>query len=168
MCSASIFTHFRETFFIKWSWNQGSLCSLGLVHSVHKLPVISSFPFLFLGTRCVCFAAQSWPTLCHQSGTHQAPLSLEFSKQEYCNGLPFPTHRRSSWSRDWTPVSHISYNGRQILDYWHHLGSPMRNCIWPQKEEERLGTICLKGKALRTGERHTLCLSYNTKCTDKL
>ena len=23
--------------------------------------------------------------------THQAPLSMEFSKQEYWNGLPFPT-----------------------------------------------------------------------------
>ena len=24
-------------------------------------------------------------------GTHQAPLSMEFSRQEYWNGLPFPT-----------------------------------------------------------------------------
>ena len=23
--------------------------------------------------------------------THQAPLSMEFSRQEYCNGLPFPS-----------------------------------------------------------------------------
>ena len=24
---------------------------------------------------------------------HQAPLSMEFSRQEYCSGLPFPTPR---------------------------------------------------------------------------
>ena len=30
--------------------------------------------------------AQSCPT-----AAHQATLSMEFSRQEYCNGLPFPT-----------------------------------------------------------------------------
>ena len=36
--------------------------------------------------------AQLYPTLCHpQTIDHQAPLSIEFSRQEYRNGLPFPT-----------------------------------------------------------------------------
>ena len=34
---------------------------------------------------------QSCPTLCDPMDlAHQAPLSMEFSRQEYCNGLPFP------------------------------------------------------------------------------
>ena len=36
-------------------------------------------------------AAQLYPTLCDLMGyvAHQAPLSLEFSRQEYWSGLPF-------------------------------------------------------------------------------
>ena len=31
-------------------------------------------------------------TLCNPMDcSHQAPLSMEFSKQEYCSGLPFPS-----------------------------------------------------------------------------
>ena len=47
---------------------------------------------------CVCGAAaaakshQSCPTLCDPiDGTQQAPPSLGFSRQEYWNGLPFPS-----------------------------------------------------------------------------
>ena len=39
---------------------------------------------------------------------HQAPLSMESSKQEYWNGLPFPSPGESSWPRDRTQVSHIA------------------------------------------------------------
>ena len=37
--------------------------------------------------------AQSCPTLCHpmDSSLYQAPLSMGFSRQEYCSGLPFPS-----------------------------------------------------------------------------
>ena len=38
---------------------------------------------------------------------HQAPLSMEFSRQEYWSGLPFPSSRGSSQPRDWTRVSCI-------------------------------------------------------------
>ena len=40
--------------------------------------------------------------------TCQAPLSKEFSRQEYWTGLSFPSLEESSWSRDWTRVSHIA------------------------------------------------------------
>ena len=33
---------------------------------------------------CVQLLATPWPV------ARQAPLSMEFSKQNYCNGLPFP------------------------------------------------------------------------------
>ena len=35
---------------------------------------------------------------------HQAPLSMEFSRQEYWSGLPFPPLKGSSWPRDGTQV----------------------------------------------------------------
>ena len=43
---------------------------------------------------CMCMHAHalSWPTLgLMDYRACQAPLSMEFSRQEYCNGLPFPT-----------------------------------------------------------------------------
>ena len=42
---------------------------------------------------CVCvLVAQSWPALCDPMDCSlQAPLSMEFSRQEYWSGLPFPS-----------------------------------------------------------------------------
>ena len=43
------------------------------------------------GKACCCLVAQSCPTLCDPvTVTHQAPLSMGFSKQEYWSGLLFP------------------------------------------------------------------------------
>ena len=40
---------------------------------------------------CVCVPAQSYPTLCKPVAVaHKAPLFMEFSRQEYWSGLPFP------------------------------------------------------------------------------
>ena len=39
---------------------------------------------------CV-LVAQSCPTLCNATDSHQAPLSMEFFRQEYWSGLPFPS-----------------------------------------------------------------------------
>ena len=44
---------------------------------------------------CCCFVFQSCPTLCNPHGLyvgHQAPLSVEFSRQGYGSGLPFPNN----------------------------------------------------------------------------
>ena len=39
---------------------------------------------------------QLCPTLCDPiDGSHQAPLSLGFSRQEHWSGLPFPSHRQN-------------------------------------------------------------------------
>ena len=39
-----------------------------------------------------CMCAQLCPTLCEQwTVAHQAPLSMEFPRQEYWSGLPFPS-----------------------------------------------------------------------------
>ena len=45
-------------------------------------------------------------TLWDPMDPHQAPLSMEFSRQEYWSGLPFS--RESSWPRDRTQVSCIA------------------------------------------------------------
>ena len=53
---------------------------------------------------------------------HQAPYPLEFSRQEYWSGWPFPSPVESSWSRDQTlGMSQF----RQVLDCLRHQGSPL-------------------------------------------
>ena len=46
-------------------------------------------------THKVCMHAQSlsrvWLFVTTWTGAHQAPLSMEFSRQEYWSGLPLPT-----------------------------------------------------------------------------
>jgi len=61
---------------------------------------------------CVQLLATSW------TETHQAPLSVGFSRQEYWSGLPFPSPGDSSQPKDWTPIPCISCIGKQILYHW--------------------------------------------------
>ena len=43
---------------------------------------------------CVCSVTKLYSILCNPMPvTHKAPLSMEFSRQEYWSGLPFPTPR---------------------------------------------------------------------------
>ena len=58
---------------------------------------------------CVWLFATSWTV------AHQAPLSMEFFRQEYWSGLPFPSSGESSWPRDRTWVSYVC---RLILYHW--------------------------------------------------
>ena len=57
------------------------------------------------------------------SAAHQAPLSMEFSRQEYWSGWPFPppgifpTQRLNTWQADSLPLSH-----------W---GKPVNQCYLP-------------------------------------
>ena len=48
----------------------------------------------------------------------QAPLSMEFSRQEILEWLAISSSRGSSQPRDWTCVSWSSCIGRQILYHW--------------------------------------------------
>ena len=48
----------------------------------------------------------------------QAPLSTEFSRQEYWRGLPLSFSRGSSRPRDQTCISRVPCTGRQILYHW--------------------------------------------------
>ena len=49
---------------------------------------------------------------------------MEFPRQEYWSGLPFPSPRESSPPRDWTPGFCISCSGRGILLPLSSQGSP--------------------------------------------
>ena len=63
---------------------------------------------------CVWLPATLWNVAC------QAPLSMDFPKQEYwiLEWFAISFSRGSSWPRDATGVSCISYVGRQILYCW--------------------------------------------------
>ena len=52
----------------------------------------------------------------------QTPQSLGFSRQEYWNGLPFPSSGGLPDS-ELEPVSHVSCIGKQMLYHWCHLGT---------------------------------------------
>ena len=55
--------------------------------------------YCLLGYAMLCYAKslQSCPTLCDPiDGSHQAPLSLRFSRQEHWSGLPFPSPMHES------------------------------------------------------------------------
>ena len=73
---------------------------------------------------CVCvLVTQLCPTLCDSMDyiARQAPLSMEFSRQEYWSGLPFPSPGDLPKQR-WNPgLLHC----RQILYRLSHQGSPM-------------------------------------------
>ena len=59
---------------------------------------------------CVCVCAQLCPTLCDprgQTATHQPPLSMGFSRQEYWSGCIYSS-RGSSRPRDWICISCVS------------------------------------------------------------
>ena len=68
--------------------------------------------------------AQLCPTVCDPMDvTLQAPLSMEFSRQEYWSGLPFPPPGDvpNPGIKHWSPVS-PTVAGRSFTLY--HLGSP--------------------------------------------
>ena len=75
---------------------------------------------------CVCVRAQSCLTLCDPwTITCQAPLSVEFSRQEYWSELPFPPpgDLPDPGIEPASPV--VSCIGRQVLYLLSHRGSPM-------------------------------------------
>ena len=64
---------------------------------------------------CVSVVGRVWLFATPWIVNHQAPLSMEFSKQEYWNRLPFPYSKVSCQPRDWICISSTSCIDRQIL-----------------------------------------------------
>ena len=79
------------------------------------------------GQSGMCSVAQSWLFVTPCLVAHQASLSMDFSKQEYWSGLPFPSSRWSARPRDQTHVSSVSCNGGWILyrcTIWEAAATP--------------------------------------------
>ena len=77
------------------------MCMLGLSHlCVIKIIAWTSEPVMSL--------SRLWHFAIPWTVAYWAPPSMEFSRQEYWSGLPFPFSRGSSQLRDWTQVSCIA------------------------------------------------------------
>ena len=107
------------------------------IHNTLYFSVFFVFIFYILSVCMqVCSVTQSGLALWTPwTVARQAPLSLEFPRQEYWSGLPFPT-RGSSWPRDGSCIACVSCIGRWILYHLGHLGSPFGSlyvaifCTW--------------------------------------
>ena len=77
---------------------------------------------------CCCKSLQSCLTLCDPiDGSHQAPPSLGFSRQEHWSGLPFPSpmHESEKWKWSRSVVSDSSWpHGLQPTRLLHPWDSP--------------------------------------------
>ena len=78
---------------------------------VHKYYLDMVTPTYYIATEALlCYAKslQSCPTLCDPiDGSHQAPPSLGFSRQEHWSGLPLPSpmHESEKWKRNRSVLS---------------------------------------------------------------
>ena len=89
------------------SLTQGS--SPGILHCRQILYHLSHYML-------ACMLSGVWLFVTPWTVAHQASLSVEFSRQEYWSGLPFPP----PWDLpdSGTEWIHVSCNGRQILFYF--------------------------------------------------
>ena len=90
----------------------GYLPDLGIKPASLTSPALAG---RFFTTSATSEAPTPWN--CMDCVAHQAPLSMEFSRQEYWSGLPCPFSRGTSWPRDQTCISYISCIGRWVLYY---------------------------------------------------
>ena len=89
----SVFGTFLLETLLFWFWYHNSLLTLSLCS--FWIPFIP--PLLCLALGAAAKSLQSCPTLCDPiDGSHQAPLSLGFSRQEHWSGLPFPSPMHES------------------------------------------------------------------------
>ena len=105
------------------------LSFLGIVHfRIHFRVFLEGeergfFSLQYLGASMLSHA---WLLATPWTVTHQAPLSMGFSWQEYWNGLPLPTPKGSQ-PRDQTHVSCVSWIAGDSL-LLNHRGKPLGGC----------------------------------------
>ena len=76
-----------------------------------------------------CLVAQSCPTLCNPwTVAHQVPLSMEFSRQEYWSGLPFPSPNHL-YDPGIEPRSPTLWAESYLASFLSTLGSTLWYCI---------------------------------------
>ena len=86
----------------------------------------------------LCVLSHVWLFATPWTRAHQAPLSMEFSRQEYWSGLPFPTPGKSSWPRGQTlSLASPALAGRFFTTV--PLGKPLQKIIcWPLLDPRHL------------------------------
>ena len=72
------------------------------------------YKYIYMGG-CLYVLSHVWLFVAPWTIAHQGPLPMEFSRQEYWSGLPFPTPRDLPNPRDLTHISCVSCIGRQVL-----------------------------------------------------
>ena len=82
---------------------------------------------------CVWWLSRVWLFVTPWTVPHQAPLSLEFSRQEHQSGVSFPSWRREGFSqpRDWTWVSWIA---GQFFTIWTTKEVPIKHDMATKKK----------------------------------
>ena len=100
----------REPGFDPWLGNQISHAATKSLHAATKAKT-NTYPVPV----CVFSYSVVSNSATLQTVDRQVPLSMEFSRQEYCGGLPFPISGDFSPPRDRTQVSCISCIGRRCL-----------------------------------------------------
>ena len=90
---------------------QGCAYRKGLSHVQYCTPRFGSLLLCVCMLSCVCLFVIPWTVAC------QAPLSMEFSRQEHWPRLPFPFPGDLLKPGNQTWVSCVSFLGRQILSH---------------------------------------------------
>ena len=78
----------------------------------------------------VCVLSHVWLFKTTWTASYQAPLSMEFSRQEILEQVAMSSSRGSSQPGDWTRVCLHLLHCRQILYPLSHLESPSKRTQW--------------------------------------
>ena len=132
------------------------------------------FPFVELLITIKVYCHLSYKALCAQSPSHvqlsaayQAPLSMEFFRQQYWSRLPFTYSSRSSQPRDQTCVSCIFCIGRQILYHWATREAPIPHWILAKGPRSESNITVSKNLSCRTALFSTIIsLCYTSVMSD--
>ena len=125
---SKLFSQLHFSLFLRQTLRLSGTGRLALLQS-HS--AFADFPFLSLGMiisppqtsvhalaiACAQLLSRAWLFATPRTVTHQAPLSMGFSKQEYWSGLPFPPPGDLPDPGN-EPVSPASPHCRQILYHW--------------------------------------------------
>ena len=100
-------------------WNQGLVLCRWFFHR-KVWEICGSFKMIQIHRCVLIWFSHVWIFGLLWTVAHQALLSLGFFRQEYCNGLPFPSLRGLP-NPSIEPGSHVSCIGKEDLYQWCHL-----------------------------------------------
>ena len=92
-----------------------------------------TFPLPSIGKQVKVKVTPLCPTLCDPMDCNPPGSSVHgILQSRILESVDIPFSRGSSWPRDWTRVSCVSFIGRRVLYYWCHLGSCKKCSICQQ------------------------------------